>query len=206
MKKLILMILLSTSAMAAGIIKPGPWKNDWGRLVYVNSDANVTLSETYTNYGFMGRTFNEWEVLVAQMLGRPSVKISPEYVWYTMGARIVAPTMYAKTPNELAENDEELERLFEKSKAGTLTDKDFSGPRWIHLIQPIDREETNCLKLSKINGVPGGCGDVFQDDITEDKAVCFKGKTYVKCHIECLNKIYDRVADTTPGFCPEKAE
>ena len=69
------------------------------------------------------------------------------------------------------------------------------------MVSAIDTEEVNCLAMSKKNGKLAGCGDTWLDGLTADETVCFKGKTYLKCQVECIQKIYNRDLELTPGFC-----
>jgi hypothetical protein len=118
-----------------------------------------------------------------------------------MGYQVLAQAEYGDCKT-FAPDDEEMTLLRKKSEEGTISNADFKGPRWIHMVQPIDTEEANCLALSKVNGVLGGCNDLWQDGVTEDEAVCIKGQTYMKCHVECLEKIYNRKIESESGFCP----
>lgn len=155
-----------------------------------------------TQYNWYSNAWRETIDMMAVLSNKPQMKLSFEYVQYRAGYRIMKREVdHGVDCNSVPEIDAETQALVDLQKERPLTSDDFKGPNWIHTLQAIDREEVNCLALSKINGKLNGCGDVWQDGITEDEAVCFKGKTYIKCHMDCLMNIYDRELDLQPGFC-----
>lgn len=179
-----------------------PWTKNCARVL---SFGDGQLANSYTEYSWVSSVWKDIEELMAPLFNKEKIKISFEYLQYRTGYEILSQAEYFPTcevdPNH--QDDAEVERLFEKSEAGTLNESDFRGPRWIHVIQAFDTEEANCLTLSKVNGVVGGCADQWQDGITKDEAVCFNNKTYLKCHIGCMEKIYNRKINSKPGFCPK---
>ncbi len=196
-----------------GIIGTAAWADEGPQLPWADKCARIVsyrgtpkLYNGFSQYNWIGPVWADIEVLMAELLGKPKVQISFEYVNYRSGDEITSNASYAPGCNDFPEDDDELKSLNEKSRAGTLIASDFKGPRWLHLIQPIDRDEVNCLALSKINGKLGGCGDLWQDGVTSDEVVCFNKKTYLKCHVACIQKIYSRDLKATPGFCPEGQE
>ena len=184
-----------------------PWAKEWVMTIAAKS-AGTNSSKLIWQQGIMMKalatssTFKEFNELISKMNGKPSI-ITPEYINYYMGYEAVGTSIYGDKPNEI-ELDAEAQRIYEKSSAGTLVKSDLRGRRWIHMLNALDLEEKNCLAISVKNGVIGGCGDIWQDGVTEDEVVCHKGYNYFKCHVECMNKIYNRQADVQPGFCPEK--
>lgn len=178
-----------------------PWPDGMPCAQVAGLDADDRFNDPITARALMGNTFKEMEEMIAQLQGKPSVKISFEYIQMRMGYQVLAQAKYFDCKTYDAD-DEETAALRKKSKEGTLSKADFKGPRWIHMVQAIDTEEANCLAISKVNGVLGGCNDLWQDGITEEEAVCIKGQTHLKCHVDCLEKIYSRNIDKTPGFCP----
>ncbi len=162
-----------------------------------------TYEEGVTQYAWFGRTFREIEAYVAELQGKPIEKtqLSFNYLQYRMGYRVLSQAEYAADCLSDFPEDEELAMIREKSKTRSLTVDDFKGPRWLHVVQAIDKEEVNCLAISKVNGKLGGCNDIWQDGLQEDELVCFRGKTMPKCHVDCIQKIYDRQLDLTPGSC-----
>ncbi len=167
------------------------------------TDTN-RYEEGVSQYAWFGRTFKETEGYIADITGRPAseIKLSFNYLQYRFGYKIMSQAEYAADCNSLPPADEEMKMIKAKSDAGTLKPEDFKGPRWLHVVQAIDKEEVNCLAISKINGKLQGCNDIWLDGLTEDKLVCYKGKTMPKCHVDCIQKIYNRQLDLTPGSCP----
>lgn len=134
-------------------------------------------------------------------MGNPNIKMSFEYLQYRAGYQVMKDVEYAADCPQFGELDSETKSLLELQKTRKLTKDDFKSKTWIHMVRAIDVEEVNCLALSKKNGKTAGCADVWQDGLTEDEKVCFKGKTYLRCHVECIEKIYNRQVETTSGSC-----
>lgn len=201
MKYLLLLSILSLmpQAFAQGLL----WPDKCAKVISLKAEGN--LAPSIAQHEWIKPGWYEIEALIAEQLKVPSVKISLEYVNYRSGDEIVSHAEYAPDcfKGPFREDDDKLKALYAKSKAQTLTKDDFTGPKWIHLVQAMDREEVNCLALSKVDGKLGGCADQWQGGLTEDKVVCLKNKTYLKCHVECMEKIYERKVDVQPGFCPE---
>lgn len=172
--------------------------------VKVGGFIDGRYQEGVTKYAWFGPTFRETEEYISVITGKPldQVKLSFNYLQYRHGFTIMGLADYSEDCNSFPTDvDPELDLIKEKSNAGTLKASDFKGPRWLHVIQAIDKAEINCLAISKINGKLQGCNDIWQDGLQEDELVCIKGKTYPKCHIECLEKIYNRRVEQTSGTC-----
>lgn len=201
MKKsiLILLSLVSLSSFAAQDL-PWPEGLPCGRHTGLTLDGE--LNAPITQYNWYQRTFQEQIDMMAVLLGKPGMKLSFEYIQYRFGYQVMKRDIdYATDCQHLPEQDEDTKRLLELQKTRPLTKEDFKGPNWIHMVNALDKEEVNCLAMSKINGVIAGCGDVWQGGASDDNVVCFEGKNYMKCHVECIEKIYDRDLDIQPGFC-----
>lgn len=202
MKNLILLalILLPTLAFAQKL----PWPEGLPCAQIKGLDPDNRFVSPISARALMGNTFKEIEEMIAIMQGKPKVEISFEYLQYRYGYQVIASAKYYPDCKTFDQYDEEELRFLQMSHEKTLTKKDFKGPKWIHMVQAIDTEEANCLAISKVNGVLGGCNDLWQDGIAEEEAVCIKGQTHLKCHINCLEKIYNREIEKTPGFCQEQ--
>lgn len=199
MKKLLFLALLLLPVLAHA--QKLPWPEGMPCAQVAGLDHKDKYTDPITARALIGSVFAEIEAMIAQLQGKPSVEISFEYIQMRQGFQVMAQATYGDCKT-FAEDDEEQTELRRKSNEGTLTADDFKGPRWLHMVQPIDSEEANCLALSKVNGVLGGCNDLWQDGVTEDETVCIKGKTYMKCHVDCMEKIYKRKIESQPGFCP----
>lgn len=202
MKKLFLLAGLIASVSSFAQIEP--WIKPWA--IPVSVLENMEIQRPVYNYVLLGSAFSDHERAIeeAQNLPKNSVKVSPEFIEYRFGRiAMYRETPYIEdlqTPYELSD---EVKNAQAKSKAGELTREDLKGPNWINLIQAIDKEEVNCLSISRVDGKAQGCGDPWQGGLQDDELVCFKGKTYIKCHVECIEKIYDRKVETTEGPCNE---
>lgn len=200
MKKFILILLSLMSLNSFAQTYPWPEGVKCGRHIGMNIDGK--LIEAFTQYNWYSTAWREIIADMAILMNKPDLKLSFEYMQYRAGYRIMKDTVdHAADCNQMPDADTEIVELKKKSDAGTLTKDDFKGPRWIHTLQAIDVEEANCMAMSKKAGKLAGCGDVWQDGITSDEAVCIKDKTYIKCHVDCLAKIYDRTIESKPGFC-----
>lgn len=202
MKKLLLIVLLGVSAQAFAQAVKIPWTDKCVRLTSLKPDMKIV--NTYSEYAWVRAMWAEVAAQMGEHMKIPNLEISLEYLNYRTGFLVTNTAEYASGCNDFPadeEMDEELASLHKKADAGTLHPNDFKGARWIHLIQPMDAEEANCLALSKTNGVYAGCADQWQGGITDDKAVCLKGKSYLRCHVECMEKIYDHKINYKSGFC-----
>ena len=205
MKKLLLLTLLALSAFAQAQSQSLPWADQWAMPI-VLKDTGKFQMPVY-NYVLLQSAFNEVEGFIEEIQGKPAgtVKISPEYIEYRFGDQVIyRNTIYVSVPNAAYVLPEEVKVAFQLSKEGKLKKEDLKGPNWIHMIQAIDVEEVNCLAISRKNGKSSGCADIWQEGLTEDETVCFKGRTYLKCHVNCLEKIYKRTIEATPGSCAEE--
>ena len=198
--KTILLILLSLSSISL-YAQEYPWPDGLPCGRHIGLSYKNKLVMGITQHNWYARTFKEFTDQMAIHLGKPDMKLSFDWIQYREGFKVMGDVEYAVDCQSFKPMDEEVRELMKKSDAGTLTKEDFKGGRWIHQIQPIDREEANCMALSKINGVYGGCGDIWQGGVTEDKVQCINGKNYMKCHVSCIEKIYKRDLEKTEGFC-----
>lgn len=199
MKKITLILLSLFSLTAYSQTYPWPEGLPCGRHTGLNIDDK--LVDNYTQYNWYSSSWREVIEIMAAHMQKPDLKLSFDYLQFRQGYQVMRAVEYGSTCDTIPEDEPEVTELKELQKTRKLTKEDFKGPNWIHNVSAIDVEEANCLSLSKINGKTGGCGDQWQDGITEDEAVCFKGKTYIKCHITCIEKIYDRKIEVEPGFC-----
>lgn len=202
MKTLFLLagLLASVSSFAQVNTWPQPW------AIPISVLHNYEIQRPVYNYVLLGNAFADHERAIeeAQDLPKNTVKISAEFIECRFGRiALYRQTVFLddlQTPYEITD---EVKAAQAKSKAGELTKADLKGPNWINLIQAIDKEEVNCLSISRTNGKASGCGDPWQGGLNDDELVCFKGRTYIKCHVECIEKIYDRKVETTEGPCNE---
>lgn len=200
MKKLIIALMtLITTQVALAQSLPWPDGMKCGRHIGVNIDGKFL--DSYTQYNWYAVAWREVVQMMGEHMKNPNLKLSFEYLQYRAGYKIMANVDYAADCDQFEELDSEVLALKELQKTRKLTKEDFKGSRWIHMINGIDTEETNCLALSKKDGKYAGCGDVWQDGISMDEAVCIGDKTYLRCHIDCINKIYNRTVEVKPGFC-----
>lgn len=198
MFKLSLFTVLSIYISSA-LAQEAMWSKTFARI-YVLKTERILQGFT-TNYS------SAWADSARQMseiMGKPVEKLSPEYLALKMGHMVLGKVEYSDS-FEFSEPSEEVSNLLERSQSEQLSFEDFKGASWLHLLKPIDDEEEACLWAGKKNGKWTGCGDVWQGGLTEDKVVCFENKTYLKCHIDCMKKIYNREDEivTQSGFCPE---
>lgn len=199
MKTFILAFLTTLSLSAFAQSYPWPEGLKCGRHVGMNIDGK--LLDSYTQYSWYAGPWREVVDNMAILLNKPGLKLSFEYLQYRSGYQIMKDVDYAAECSQFPELESDVQELMELQKTRPLVKDDFKGPKWIHMVNAIDTEEANCLAMSKKNGKLAGCGDIWQDGITSDETVCFKGKTYLKCHVECIQKIYNRELDLKPGFC-----
>lgn len=201
MKKLLLiaLTLVSMSSMAQSVL----WPEGLPCVKVGGLTEKGTYEEGVSKYAWFGRTFKEVEGYVAEIQGKPAdqVKLSFNYVQYRFGYRVMSVAEYSEDCN-FGPDDAEMQAIRKKSETGSLKPDDFIGPKWLHVIQALDKEEVNCLAISKINNKLQGCADIWQDGLTEDEIVCVKGKNVPKCHLDCIEKIYNRQVEKTPGSCP----
>lgn len=201
MKKLLLvaLALFSMSSMAQSIL----WPEGLPCVKVGGLTDKGTYEEGVSKYAWFGKTFREVEGYVAEIQGKPAdqVKLSFNYVQYRFGYRVMSVAEYSADCN-FAPDDEEMRLIRKKSETNSLKPEDFKGPKWLHVIQALDKEEVNCLAISKINGKLQGCADIWQDGLQEDEIVCVKGRNVPKCHLDCIEKIYNRQVEKTPGSCP----
>lgn len=199
MKKFILLLLALVSLQSFAQSDPWPDGQKCGRHIGMNVDGKFL--DSYTQYNWYSVAWREYIADLATHMGNPNIRMSFEYLQYRAGYQIMKDVDYAADCNSFAEIDAESKALLELQKTRKLTKDDFNSPTWIHMVSAIDVEEVNCLALSKKNGKTAGCADVWQGGLTEDEKVCFKGKTYLRCHVECIEKIYNRTVESTPGSC-----
>lgn len=204
MKQFLLLTLLTISSFAQA--QSLPWSEAYAMPIVLKQDNKFQMP--VYNYTLFGGAFKEIEGYIAEIQGKPagSVKITPEYIEYRFGRPVIyRHTMYSSKPVTDIQLNAEVQDAYKKAAEGTLKKEDLKGPNWIHLIQSIDVEEVNCLAISRKEGKSSGCADIWQDGLSDEEAVCYKGRTYLKCHVGCLEKIYNRKIETVPGFCPEVA-
>lgn len=199
MKKILLTLLTLFSLQSFAQSIPWPDGMKCGRHVGMNIDGRFL--DSYTQYNWYSVAWREYIADLAVLMKNPNIRMSFEYLQYRAGYQIMKNVEYAEDCNQFGELDDETKELLALQKTRPLTKDDFKGPTWIHMVSGIDVEEANCLAMSKKDGKVAGCGDVWQDGVTPDEAVCFKGKTYLKCHVQCIEKIYNRTLELKPGFC-----
>lgn len=199
MKKYILLLVALVSFQTFAQSIPWPDGQKCGRHVGVNADGKFL--DSYTQYSWYAKAWAEYITDLGAHMGNPNIKMSFEYLQYRAGYQVMKDVEYAADCPQFGELDSETKSLLELQKTRKLTKDDFKSKTWIHMVRAIDVEEVNCLALSKKNGKTAGCADVWQDGLTEDEKVCFKGKTYLRCHVECIEKIYNRQVETTSGSC-----
>jgi hypothetical protein len=196
-----LLLVMFFSVISQAYAQKLPWANTCGRVISFKESG--ILQPSINQHAWITTGWHEIEVQLAEHMRKPGLEVSMEYVNYRAGDLVMTQAEYAPDCKSFKEDDEKTKALFAKSQAGTLTRDDLKGPRWIHLMQAMNKIEDNCLALSKVNGLYSGCADQWQDGLTQDELVCFKGKTYMKCHVECMETIYKTDVKTQPGPCPE---
>lgn len=199
MKKFILLLLALVSFQSFAQSIPWPDGQKCGRHVGMNVDGKFL--DSYTQYNWYAKAWAEYITDLGNHMGNPNIKMSFEYLQYRAGYQVMKDVEYSPECQQFGELDSETKSLMELQKTRKLTRDDFKSKTWIHMVSAIDVEEVNCLALSKKNGKTAGCADVWQDGLSEDEKVCFKGKTYLRCHVECIEKIYNRKVETTSGSC-----
>ena len=175
-------------------------------LAHANETPRTTILttmrrlETHTNYY---PNDPDLAARLSQAMGITVTKPSPSYYLMKSGAMVIGPTEYALI-NEHPELPAEVIRLSSESQNRQLELSEFNGPYWVHMIKPIDNEEENCLWIGRVNNRPVGCGDIWQNGLNEDEVVCIGTRTYSKCQVDCIKRIYHRenVINARPGFCP----
>lgn len=196
MLRLTLLFLICTIWQSAFAETP-PWPENFVRLYTLKTERVLKGSISGYTSGF-----RETAEHLTQLMGTPVSKISPEFVQMTSGDLVIGQPDYSSS-FDFPEVGQEVASMLERSATGKLSLDEFQGPRWIHMIKPIDDEEEACLWIVKNDGRYTGCGDPWQDGLRDDEVVCIGKRTYLRCHVDCLKQIYQRESASVPGFCPE---
>lgn len=174
------------------------WSGTCAQVYFMTGQRK--LSSLVTQYNWISMAWSEREPGLALLAGKAKVKVSPEYTVLHDGKLVVSEAVYRSDCNFPAP-DPEIVALSAKSDAGTLTTADFRGSRWIHLVKPIDLTEERCVDVFLDHGRWSGCGDPWQDGLSDNEVVCFQGKNYLRCQVECIKDIYQRPLTLAPGRC-----
>lgn len=192
---LLVVILVCKSAFADVEL----WPSLFSRTYVLNTERRIEGS--ILSYSSVWReTANEQ----SQLLGIPVSKISPGYMLMMMGHLVLGVSSFSSS-YQFEDPSVEMEALLKLSQERQIATSELTGPSWIHLLKPIDKEEEACLWEARKNGQLVGCGDMWQGGLTDDKVVCVGERTFLKCQIDCIKTIYNREKeiDARPGFCPE---
>lgn len=196
---LILLMLLSPSLFAQS-----PWPSPQHTATTYILGENKNIQTRTWSYGQVNTMFNFTANGVALLLGQPanSVVLSPAYSWYNFNDGLFI--MYRESFYRLSSEPEitppqEVLSLMQKAK---VTAEDLKGPNWIHLLKWIETEEARCLLTNnKDTGAWTGCPDPWQGGLQDHELACFQEKTYVKCHLECMEKIHQHKIEYQAGPC-----
>lgn len=199
MLKLLALSLAFTSVAQAhqeGLAWTGKWHAQ--PALSERGKAVISFAEKAAMAGW-----EEVNALISQMTGVANAVISPEYAHYRAGFKVMGRSAYVENSMDF-KDPPELNAITEQYPDTLPPKTAFKGGYWLHMIQPMTNEEANCLTITKAPGTdPSGCGDQWQTGITADKVVCFGDYTYLKCHVECMESIYNHKIPTTPGFCAD---
>jgi hypothetical protein len=180
------------------------WSKNWAISWAVKPDGSVT--EAAMEEANVRSAWAEVNKLISELNHVPNAMVTPEYVMYRSGyVALGAPSAfmtsaefkevlrkYAElTPEERRRVDDEQDRL----------DAIMKADPWLTLLQPKDVVEANCMAISLVDGKPFGCGDVFQQGLLPSELACFERQTYIRCHLECIEKIYQKKLAFSPGRC-----
>lgn len=196
----LLAVTLAISSFAHAHQEGPAWSGAWHGVPVLSErgKAVMLISHKASMAGW-----EEVNVLISQMTGVRNAILSPEYASYRAGVKVMGRSMYAENSLDIPDSPE-LTAVIEQYGETQPPKESFKGGFWLHMVQPITNEEANCLAITlPPGGTPSGCGDQWQTGITADKVVCLGDYTYLKCHVECMEKIYNHKLETTAGFCPE---
>jgi hypothetical protein len=210
---LILVASLSSPSLFAGWPKP---------LADITWLDTVDGKLVHTSGIMIENSIPGWEevhkaIAVLNHVERPH--ITPEYLLWRNGATsIMAPARYL-TSDELKQemkayfdgyaNLNEQQKAAKKEAEEKAAEEYYANAKpWLQLIQ-VPRElpngkstpEDNCMATALIDGKYSGCGDVFQGGLQEDEIACYQNQNYVRCHLECLEKIRGKKLEHTVGSC-----
>jgi hypothetical protein len=178
-----------------------PWTDKCARVHILTTKKELIVQTT--EYSWFSGGWRDVENVLAQIPGHPLKPLSYEFIQFRAGHLVISQAEYAPDCQSFPEQDAEISRLRAKARTSGLTQDDFKGRRWIHLVKPIDLEEERCVAYGKINNRWQGCGDVWQGGLSDDKVVCFNGKNYPRCQVDCIKRIYNRQLELTDGYCAE---
>lgn len=179
-----------------------PWANPTACARHVGLTELSRLSVTYTRYTSYSSGLSETINIFRRLHGDPTLRLSFEHLQYSMGAyRVMRPVDYAADCESFSELDAQTQHLLEVQEQRRLTLDDFRGSDWIHMVTAIGQDELVCLNYVDRDGSVTGCGDVWQGGLTAEEVICHEGKTYLKCHVDCVARLNGSNPNLQPGFC-----
>ena len=131
--------------------------------------------------------WSDSSAVIAQLLGRATAIVSPEYMAMRMGARaLVAPAVFGTAASVPP---------FEGGRS--------AASPWITLVQfASDSRGDDCVSLNRVGRAVSGCGDLWQDGIDPvNELACYKGKAYLRCHLWCVEQTEGRTLGYVNGPC-----
>ena len=199
MKFLIVLLLFSTVLFAQS-----PWPSSQHVATTYILGENKTIQARSWFQSQVSSMFKSTADGVALLTGQPanSIVLSPAFAWYNFNSGLFI--MYRESFYRLG-SDPEIEppkEVLQLMRKGRVTADDLKGPHWIHLMEWIETEEARCLlPNNKDTGVWTGCPDPWQGGLKDNELACVGEKTYVKCHIDCMEKIHQHKIDYQAGPC-----
>lgn len=180
-----------------------PWANPLACARHVGQNERGELVINYAYYSSYARGLAETIAIFQRLHGNPGLRLSLEHLQYTMGQyRVMRSVEYAPDCESFPTLDEDTQRLLDTQRSRPLVADDFGGPNWVHMISAIGQDELVCLNYVDRGDAVSGCGDVWQSGLTAEEVVCHRGKTYLKCHVDCITRLNRSTPELQPGFCP----
>lgn len=190
----LLLVCFSSSILAQS---PWPASSQTGHTYVFHKG---TVARRNWDKGTVARIYEHIGKGVAELLGLPSTVISPSYAWYQYGLDVMyRENFYTAGAAPFGDVPGDIAPLLNRRD---IKKNELTGPNWIHLIRWIETEEARCLNANnKATGKWTGCPDPWQGGLQDDELVCFENKTYVKCQIECMERIHQHKIDYVAGAC-----
>jgi len=198
------LITCALLCFTTAVFAAAPWENPNACARHTGLRSNGKLAVSFTMYSWYAGALRELIADYRALHADPDLRLSFEQLQYGMGDFTVMKAVdYAADCSSFGPVDDETERLQELQKSRRLSPEDFKGAQWIHFPTGLDSKEQGCLVYSKPRGgKPQGCGDVWQGGLEAHEVVCIEGKTYSRCHVECLLSLNNNQLELQPGFCP----